>query len=309
VFVLTAVPAEAATRESSLLGIKLWRTWRDVLGKHGQPSRIEVGAVTAPMGGQAQAGAGPMMGGGGLPGGGPMIGGTMGSGGAPMPGMGGMGMGSSGMAAQMGRSMAMSRMRGGTQTMGSPMGPPPGAGGGMMGGPMPGAPMMGGGGSSKFSAMGMGGGPSIGAAAADGGGGDLGLGGFNLPGGSGGGMAGFAGGQSAPSQEGEVTWVYEKGPLTYLFLFNKDGRVIQISQFGYRGGGATSRGISLGAPVKSVYSKYGWANSSSKAGNQLTLDYSHKANVAFQLLNRGKGAQVVGVTVAITERDRIPGAG
>ena len=47
--VLAALPAQAAPRESSLLGIKLWRTYRDVLAKHGQPTRIEVGAVTAPL--------------------------------------------------------------------------------------------------------------------------------------------------------------------------------------------------------------------------------------------------------------------
>ena len=183
-------------------------------------------------------------------------------------------------------------------------GPPPGVMGGRMGGMMG----MGGGGMAagalgnpEDDRPGRGGLPGM-----PGGGGPI--GGFGMaPGGMGGMMGGGMG--QAVSNEGEVTWVYEKGPLTYLFLFNKDGRVIQISQFGYKGGGTTSRGVALGAPVRTVYSKYGWADSSAKAGNQLTLDYSHKANVAFQLLNRGKGAQVVGVTVAITERDRIPGQG
>ena len=310
--VLTGLPAEAAPRESSLLGIKLWRTYRDVLAKHGQPTRIEVGAVTAPLPGQGQGaaagfgggaagdlGAGPMMGG-------PMMGGSGGMAGGPMAGSPSAAGGMAGYGAAMNQSMGMSR-RGGM------MGPP---GGGMMGGPPPG--VMGGGrmmgmggagmapgqlGNPEDDRPGIGGGlPGLPGA----GGGPL--GGFGMgPGGMGGMMGGGMG--QATASDGEVTWVYEKGQLTYLFLFNKDGRVIQISQFGYKGGGTTSRGLSLGAPVRAVYSKYGWADSSAKAGNQLTLDYSHKANVAFQLLNRGKGAQVVGVTVAITERDRIPGQG
>src|SRR5688500_14704579 len=79
-FVLSAVPAQAQ-RESSLLGIKLWRTWRDVLKKHGQPTRIEVGAVTTTMAGQGGAGGGGMAG--------PGMGMGMGPyGGAPMGGAG-----------------------------------------------------------------------------------------------------------------------------------------------------------------------------------------------------------------------------
>ena len=308
-FVLSAVPAQAQ-RETSLLGIKLWRTWRDVLKKHGQPSRIEVGAVTTTMGGQGAAGSAF---GGGMAGG-PMMGGAM-------PGMGGMGMGPGGpMAGGMGPggpmgSSMMSRM------MSSQMRPQMGSGGGM---PMGGAPMGGpslpgmAGGGKMGEMMGSGGGPTggqmddIGGAGMPLGGGAGPLGGFGMsPGGPmGGGMPGFGGGGQVAVSEGEVTWVYEKPKgLTLLFLFNKDGRVIQISQFGYSGGGSTSRGVTLGDRVSEVYSKYGWANSSSKVGDQLTLDYSHKANVAFQLLNRGKGTQVVGVTVAITERDRIPGQG
>jgi hypothetical protein len=306
--ILTAAPVEAQTRESSLLGIKLWRTWRDVLTKHGQPTRIEVGAVTAPVPGQNAGQAAGMMGGG-MPG--PMAGAAMGmSPGGPMPGMGSMGMmGGPGMS---GQAMAMSRMMSQRGGMGSP-------GGGMASGPPPGVGGSMGGGSSKMGAMmgsmgSPGGGPQL--PGMEGAGGDLGLRGFGSPGGGPGpgammGSMGAMGGQQAQaSAEGEVTWVYEKpAGLTYMFLFNKDGRVIQISQFGYRGGARTSRGVALGSAVRDVYAKYGWANSSAKAGNQLTLDYSHKANVAFQLLNRGKGAQVVGVTVAITERDRIPGVG
>ena len=92
-----------------------------------------------------------------------------------------------------------------------------------------------------------------------------------------------------------------------MFLFNKDGRVIQIQEYGYRGGGATGRGVSLGDSVAKVYALYGWAGSSTKAGNNLTLDYSQKDHVAFQLVDQGKGPKVIGITLAITEKGQIPG--
>ncbi len=120
------------------------------------------------------------------------------------------------------------------------------------------------------------------------------------------GMGRGGAGAAAAESEGEVTWIYERGPLTFMFLFNKDGRVIQIQEFGYKGGGVTSRGVKLGDPVSSIYRSYGWADSSVTQGRQLTLDYSHKAPVAFQLLSEGKGAHVVGITVALTERGQIP---
>src|SRR5258708_14159272 len=80
--------------ENQVVGIKLWRGYKDVLAKHGQPTRIEIGAVATPMGG-GQGGGGadnmgaPMMGGSGGMMGSPMMGGKMGA----MMGMGRMGGG------------------------------------------------------------------------------------------------------------------------------------------------------------------------------------------------------------------------
>ncbi len=272
---LAAVPAWAQAPERELLGVKIWRSWKDVLQKHGQPTRIEVGAVSG--GGAAAGGAGGgMMGGGGGgaagPGGASSKMGAMMGGGGGLPGLGGS---SSGGGAAMGnqmRSMMTGRMGGG-------MSMPPGA----MGGP---------------------GGPT---------GGGLGLGLGNPMSGmmgmmGGGGMgAGGGGGAASSDGEGEVTWVYERGASTYNFLFNKDGRIIQIQSFGYSGAGNTSRGVKLGDATDKVYKAYQWPDSLSKTADTLTLDYSSKAQVAFQLANRkdGKGLRVVGITVALTDGAKI----
>src|SRR5436853_158804 len=64
---------------------------------------------------------------------------------------------------------------------------------------------------------------------------------------------GMGGGSASSDDEGEVTWIYEKGPLTYMFLFNKDGRVIQISEYGYSSAFGTEHGVRLGDPIGKVY--------------------------------------------------------
>ncbi len=288
----------ARADKQELLGIHIWRTWRDVLGKFGQPTRIEVGAVTTPITGAASSGTGNLLGGGaGLPG----LGGMGMMGGPPgMPGMARGMMGGPGGMSGYAQGYMQSMMRG--RGMGSPYGGYPGAPGGMMGGPMGKAGMMAG-------AMGGEEGP---AAAGPGmaGGGML-SGAPGMPGAPAGPGIGAPGGlgnlQVQSTGEGEVTWIYQKGQLTYLFLFNKDGRVIQIQEFGRSGGGPTVRGVRLGDPVGKVYRLYGWANSSATNGNELTLDYGRKAQVAFQLLDEGHGAKVVGITVALTEKNEIPG--
>jgi hypothetical protein len=283
---LAATPSVAQKAENKLLGIKTWNRWSDVLKKHGQPTRIEVGAVTSTSGGEAGAGGG-MMGGG-------MMGGPMSGGMAP----GGIGAMSPG---------------------GAPGGSP--YGGGMMGGGM----MSGRGRGGGMGLPGMGGmgpyGGGMGGRTA-GGEGDLG-GGAMAPGGAGGPMGpggmGFAGGGggSTETSEGEITWVYERGSernrITDYFLFNKDGRVIQIQSFGYTGGSAvTERGVRLGDNVGKIYAKYGWTGQMSKdpQNNTMTLDYSKDYHCAFQLadLKNGKGYRVVGITVAITEKNDLGGA-
>ncbi len=279
--------------ENQLVGIKLWRTYRDVLAKYGQPTRIENGPVTGTTRGGGMPAGGP---GGDMP--------TMGMGGGGLPGMSGMGM------------LGGGGMMGGPPGMGR--GPGGGGSGGRGGGKMGGGPMMGmgmGGGSMGGGQMQRRGGP--GGEDNPGGapgfaGGLPGMSGFGALAGAGGPpgmMGGGAGGGATSEGEGEVTWVYERpGGLTYMFLFNKDGRVIQIQEFGYRGGQPTTRGVGLGDPVAKIYSVYGWAGSAVKDGTNLTLDYSNKQHVAFQLLASGKGAKVVGITVAITELGQAAGS-
>jgi hypothetical protein len=284
-------PAMAAEKaENQLVGVKLWRGFRDVLAKHGQPTRIEIGAVTTPAAGGGGLGAGADAGGVG-----PMMGQAMG---APMMGSGAMMRGGGKMGAMMGGGGS-----GGIPGL-TGMGPASGPGG-----------MMGSGGMSQMmmnSMRGRRGGMAGQAMGGEDEGGGM-LGAPGLAGGQGlgsGGMLGGGGlaGGGASGSEGEVTWVYERpGGLTYMFLFNKDGRVIQIQEYGYKGGGPTGSGITLGDAVSKLYSVYGWANNSTKAGNQLTLDYSQKHHVAFQLMDQGKGPKVIGITVAITERGQIPG--
>src|ERR1041385_3103908 len=56
-FALTAIAANAAV-ERQLLNVKIWQTYKDVLAKHGQPTRIEIGAVESPIDGGGSAGGG-----------------------------------------------------------------------------------------------------------------------------------------------------------------------------------------------------------------------------------------------------------
>ena len=282
----------AAERE--LLGVRILRDWKSVLQRHGQPTRIEMGASVGggeSAGGNAAAGSmgamtGPMTG--------PMMGmGAMGSapggmGGGKMrglPGMGGM-TGPGGMAGLTGPGSMGSMMNmtgpGGMAAMG--MG---GAKGGKLGAMMGGAP----GGGMMSGAM-MGGDDTFAPRTGS-------------MGGPGVGMAMGRGGASADTGDGEVTWVYERGPNTFNVLFNKDGRVIQVQSFGYKNGGVTARGVVLGDSVKRIYQTYGWPENSEKnpQTGALTLDYSRKSHVLFQLSDRDKkGMKLVGITVALTER-------
>ncbi|MGC8667392.1 MAG: hypothetical protein ACP5VE_04645 [Chthonomonadales bacterium] len=279
-----AAAANAAPAERELLGIRIWRTWREVLQKHGQPTRIEVGAVTGPLQAQPGAGGAPAMGMSAPMMGAPMMGGSM-MGGAGRRGnkFANIGLPGPGASAPVGVPTGPMGMIGGMGGMSAPM----------MGGPTMGGSMMGGAGRRFGGAL-----PGMEGVGLPG------FGGPTLPGAPG--MMGMTGrpgaAAAAPSEEGEITWIYEKGPLTFMFLFNKDGRVIQIQEFGYKGGSPTSRGVRLGDPLRKVYAVYGWADKSETTGDQITLDYSHKAHVVFQLIKN----KVVGITVALTERSQIP---
>lgn len=291
-----AVPSQAQRAERELLGIRIWRDFKAVLNKHGQPTRIEIGAVTAPTPAAASTGVTASVGGRGLPGmagmglaGRPMAA-SMGGGGGKMGAMMSGGMGGAAMSGMMSGMMSRGPVGGG-----APSGPPPGY-----------AAMMGG----MMGAMGGGRGPTGGFAAGGGSPFGGGMSGFaGMPGGAAMAGGGGASASTGDGTEGEVTWIYERGPNTNMFLFNKDGRVIQIQSFGYKGGGITSRGIGLGSSLGQVIRTYGWSGKTTKEGDNMTLDYSQKYHVAFQLTDRkdGKGYRVVGVTVALTELGDIPG--
>ncbi len=332
---LAMTACAAPTPDKSLLGVKIMSQWKTVLAKFGQPTRVEAGPLTSatasPMtgvsgasmfsppslGGMMGMPGGPMTGGMSMAPRGPMVGGMSAAGGSAMmrpPMMGGMssagggrglpglgGMGASGMTARGGSSsmMAPPMMGGGGLTApGRPsMGGMSSAGGSAM---MMRPPMMGGSGMTSPGMPGMGN-PRMG--------GSFGVGaempGMDMmPGAPGGVMGGGTmvsrGGTDAG--EGEVSWVYEKGTTTHVFLFNNEGRVIQIQSFGYAAGARTVNGVGLGDTSAKIYRIYGFPEDTIVSGNTRTLDYSKKANVAFQLADRnGKGMKVVGITVGLVK--------
>jgi hypothetical protein len=344
-FALALVAAAAATMaaqpaERELLGVRIWRDYGAVLKRHGEPTRVVPGMAMPPdnMGGSVSVGmqggmsgpmgmaggpmTGPMMGGMGMMGGppsAPMMGGIAGPGGIGAPGMrGGTSMG---MPMMGGRSMPGGAM-GGMMGRGGP-------GGGKdedmddigRGGPIGGASAPGPGGFAGPPRMGQGmsAPPGMSAPQYGASGGMSAMGGLMMGPGMMGGMMGSPGmgstGQvsaqsqtpvSIPSEEVKETWVYVRGAQTFHFMFNRDGRVIRIQSFGTKGTGATSRAISLGDPLAKVYKAYGWAGTTQKMGASLTLDYSQKAHVVFDLLDRNdrKGPRVVGITIAPSEGRR-----
>lgn len=344
-----ALSADAAPKpDKALLGVRILDTYKAVLAKYGQPTRVEAGPLassaigpTTSVGGSS---APPMMGGMmGMPGA-PMMGALTGPGAAPRgPMVGGMGMiggpprGASGPMGAMGAmssagGAAMGMMgspprgaMGGTTSGGAGL---PGLGGmGMAGGSSRGMTMpgMGGGLTAPRSSGGMSSGMSMpGMPGMPGGMSMPGMpgmrGGMSMPGMPGGmlgapmvggmssGRAGGTGGQTYPGASvetgaGEVAWIYEKGTDTQVFLFNNDGRVIQIQSFGYKAGARTINGVGLGDKAAKIYSIYGFPEETIVSGSTRTLDYSKRAHVAFQLADRrdGKGLRVVGITVGLTK--------
>ncbi len=173
-------------------------------------------------------------------------------------------------------------------------GPPAAAGGGIPpqyaqyarqgGGAMPG-----GGGAPSSSGGGGGGLPGFSGKQSDGDGG--------APQGSGGG--GNAGAQDSSEESKEVTWWYHdlRNGLHKSFLFNKDGRVIQIQEYGYdqkRKGDRTRKGVGLGSNLNIILKQYGWSPEGTRSGDNLVMKYGNQYRVAFQLVKNN----VVGITIA-----------
>ena len=81
------------------------------------------------------------------------------------------------------------------------------------------------------------------------------------------------------------------------FLFNKDGRVIQIQEYGGTSlhSGKTRQGIMLGSNMTQVLSRYGWSNDGAHEGENVIMRYGAANKVAFQMVKN----RVLGITVAV----------
>jgi len=96
----------------------------------------------------------------------------------------------------------------------------------------------------------------------------------------------------------EIVYLYRsKSGSTYLFQFNKDGRVVQISAYGQRPDPRvrTSRRIGLGDPYSKVVLAYGAHDDFAARGNIYVIRYN-KLGVAFQF--DAKTNRVTGIFVA-----------
>ena len=98
----------------------------------------------------------------------------------------------------------------------------------------------------------------------------------------------------------ETTWWYHfarkgKPSYHYAFTFNKEGRVIQIQEYGFYDGGKTQAGIGLGAPLGAVIRAYGFSTDGERGDNdKLTLRYGGTNRLAFQMVSN----KVLGITLA-----------
>lgn len=98
--------------------------------------------------------------------------------------------------------------------------------------------------------------------------------------------------------ENQIVYVYRvKGGSTYLFQFNKDGRVVQISAYGRRPDPRvrTSRKIGLGDPYSKVILAYGHHDEFARRGDIYVIRYN-KMGIAFQF--DSKTNRVTGIFVA-----------
>ena len=98
--------------------------------------------------------------------------------------------------------------------------------------------------------------------------------------------------------ENEIVYLYRvKGGSTYLFQFNKDGRVVQISAYGRRPDPRvrTSRGVGFNDPYSQVVTLYGHPDEHAFSGDIYVIRYN-KLGVAFQF--DAKTNRVTGIFVA-----------
>jgi hypothetical protein len=108
----------------------------------------------------------------------------------------------------------------------------------------------------------------------------------------------FGGNTGQTRIETEIIYLYRvKGGSTYLFQFNKDGRVVQISAYGRRPDPRvrTSRGVGLNDPYSKVVTLYGHPDEHAFSGDIYVIRYN-KLGVAFQF--DAKTNRVTGIIVA-----------
>jgi len=108
----------------------------------------------------------------------------------------------------------------------------------------------------------------------------------------------FGGNTGQTRIETEIIYLYRaKGGSTYLFQFNKDGRVVQISAYGRRPDPRvrTSRGVGFNDPYSKVVTLYGHPDEHAFSGDIYVIRYN-KLGVAFQF--DAKTNRVTGIFVA-----------
>ena len=108
----------------------------------------------------------------------------------------------------------------------------------------------------------------------------------------------FGGAQEQTRIENEIVYMYRaKGGSTYLFQFNKDGRVVQISAYGRRPDprARTSRGVGFNDSYSKVVASYGHPDEHAFSGDIYVIRYN-KLGVAFQF--EAKTNRVTGIIVA-----------
>ena len=273
----TAQAQSPVAAEKGLLGVRILKSYRDVLNLYGTPQRIFRFDEFVSLVEAVDSKGNPT---GGIKGFGDDSVATTGAGRA-----GGGGM--MGQAGGMGAMMA-SRMPGGMGGGGGIPGGPPASMMGQMMGAGRGAPTGGGGipGGPPASMMGQMMGQMRG----------------------GGGGLGQAGGANARQEDsfassGGFIWayVYPKKELAYEFFFNKDGRLEVIMERGRSLGQPTRRGINLGHTTKNVYSVYGWPDSTEQTADVLALNYNLKYHVHFGLRNN----KVISIAVFLREGHRV----
>jgi hypothetical protein len=123
----------------------------------------------------------------------------------------------------------------------------------------------------------------------------------------GGGMGSMGAMMNSEESPNLTTWWYNfpKLGIHYSFLFNKQGRVIQIQAYGdkpqpHMVNPRTAEGITFGSSLGTVVQRYGWSNSGTNNGTYVQLEYGLHNRIAFQLSDN----HVVGIVLGVVETQK-----